>query len=654
MAFVIIVATIHLVCVAIDYRRRGKPFWVWRLVSRSNGQYIVGNQHVLFSACSIITAAVMIGYNLNCYRTFVFRQYLSRAYMWRGLVYLPLVVHGWVSSWANLQAAVLSSQRAANNHVLSPRLANGIYVGVFVILIVPLIVLPVYSAYAWSKFWGMAEELRDILVVGMRKFDQTGIVDYGQLALASSQRVRATEQLDFFIKTQQAVAGIYCFACLMIIAVNIGGLSLLLTLRRQIKFNTRRFSSSVRSGSRGGVSDANGTETATHHISTGPRPSVTGSIASSQPPSSFGQEINQNRRTSTASTLSNGGAAGRKVFFANVGSNGATGHISEEAEDDDATAADGTPAMSSSMTAGEANPLNTAATLQALNGGQENSITIKELKQTADEKAPGAAHMREQAKQILALRKVQWDLIVFVFVVVGLAGMFAGIAIWRAVSANDPRRNWISTECAFFLIPWFYLIVIGVALTGLVWNALRHLARPSSKEVTSVPVNGMHGNGGPAAHGGGIPPDSITGFSSISDDTVSGTGDVVPTVQPARRRSSGFAGGLFTSRSTSGGTAASNAANFTGPPATMAPLDEEEQAIGGRALQTSVSTASSNKKKSPSKKPKRRTSLDDEPAPVQFTRPWGPPGRTTSPSTGGILQSSSVAVPSREVAPDSR
>ena len=44
-------------------------------------------------------------------------------------MYIPMFCHAWISSFANLQAAVLSSQRAAQTHVLTPRLANSLYIG---------------------------------------------------------------------------------------------------------------------------------------------------------------------------------------------------------------------------------------------------------------------------------------------------------------------------------------------------------------------------------------------------------------------------------------------------------------------------------------------------------------------------------------------
>ncbi|KAK4048431.1 hypothetical protein OIV83_004777 [Microbotryomycetes sp. JL201] len=600
MAYVIVVAALHLVCVAVDYRRRGKTFWVWRLVSRSNGQYIVGKYvfNFLLPLRSQAGAQADVGgWHARVYRsvnmTLVLREYVDRAYFWRTLVWLPILVHGWISSWANLQAAVLSSQRAANNHVLSPRLANGLYIGVLIIFVVPLIVLPVYSAFAWVKFWDMALRLRDILVNGMRTFDDTGVTDYGQLALASRQRVSATEQLDFFIK-----------------------------------FNTRRFSSSVRTGSRGVISDF-GPDTA-QQASNNARPSMSGSVASSQPTSASGMH---DRRVSTTSTSS---GLGRKVFFANVGSNAAAaanGNITEETEDEAAACEEVTHGHGSSHDEKDVSNEKDDAALHS--NGPENGLTIKELKQTACESAPGAVHMREQAKQILALRKVQWDLIVFVVAVVSLATMFMGVAIWRAVSASNPRRTWASVECAFFLIPWGYLVGMCFANTSLVYNALRHLSRPSNrKSVTSVGVNGAANGAGVSgsrnvARDHQIPPDSVTGFSSLSDETFSSE-DVCRSGE--RGRSASFAAGAARAAEASrlqhqkqqqqhhqsiASSIPHGTFDLTRAPAIMISSGDE-----GDRTNAKISSSEGKKQKcSPKKSQKRRTSMDDQPA-VEFTQPF--------------------------------
>lgn len=144
-----------------------------------------------------------------------------------------MFVHGWISSWSNLQAAILSSQRAAQAHILSPRLANSLYVGVLVVIIIVVAVLDVYSAWSWVHFWRQVLILRDILVAGQTTWEQTGSAA-ADLAAVDLQMIEVNDHLDFFTKTQVAVSAIYVVASASIVAVNLAGLGLLMTLRKQI------------------------------------------------------------------------------------------------------------------------------------------------------------------------------------------------------------------------------------------------------------------------------------------------------------------------------------------------------------------------------------------------------------------------------------
>jgi hypothetical protein len=47
-------------------------------------------------------------------------------------------------------------------HILSPSLANALYIGGFLVL-VPVIVLDVYSAFAWTKTWDAGLALGGVL-----------------------------------------------------------------------------------------------------------------------------------------------------------------------------------------------------------------------------------------------------------------------------------------------------------------------------------------------------------------------------------------------------------------------------------------------------------------------------------------------------------
>lgn len=104
---------------------------------------------------------MFLGYAINFRRVVILQRYQQRAYFWRCLIWcvrdqvwdfvsecsnpldlyrVPLIIHAWISSWSNLQAAVLSSQKATKRHLLSPRFANSFYIVGLVIILVPVIV----------------------------------------------------------------------------------------------------------------------------------------------------------------------------------------------------------------------------------------------------------------------------------------------------------------------------------------------------------------------------------------------------------------------------------------------------------------------------------------------------------------------------------
>lgn len=92
----------------------------------------------------------------------------------------------------------------------------------------------VVSAFSWARFWSEVLVLRDALVKGINGFAATGKADPADLAGLGPPLEAVREHLHYFEKTQRAVAAVYVVAVAAIIAVNIGGLSLLFTLRRQI------------------------------------------------------------------------------------------------------------------------------------------------------------------------------------------------------------------------------------------------------------------------------------------------------------------------------------------------------------------------------------------------------------------------------------
>ncbi|BGO95339.1 hypothetical protein NBRC10512v2_007142 [Rhodotorula toruloides] len=350
---------------------------------QSNGLHIVGNQHALFAFFSLASCAVLLCYNNNFRRVALLQRFQSRTYFWRSLVWIPLIVHAWISSWSNLQAAILSSQKATKTHILSPKLANGLYIAGFLVLI-PVIVLDVYTAFAWRKTWDAGLVLRTTLT----SLDQARPSNSARAAKAAiaAQFNRVADKLHML----QAVHALYVFTMLIIIGVNLGGLGLLFTLQRQVKFNSH-LSLQIRTSSH--PAHASSTTSAGSSIGTplaSPALGPPSTALLSDPPHPLSPRVNGDQTPPKTNLL-------RHVFFA--------GQTKEKDDSSDTTASRG-----------------------------RNHISVGQLKEAAENTTQAGAATRQQAKQLLALQKVEWDMIVFLAAIVIMATVFLALALWLAIS----------------------------------------------------------------------------------------------------------------------------------------------------------------------------------------------------------------------------
>ncbi|BGP51401.1 hypothetical protein JCM10450v2_007343 [Rhodotorula kratochvilovae] len=429
----IVVSAVYLCAMFVEYRRREKRFWLWKLVTRPNGRYIVGNQHALFAVFSFISCAVFLGYNTNFRRVVILHEYQQRAYFWRSLIWLPLILHAWISSWSNLQAAVLSSQKATKRHLLSPVFANCFYVVGLVVVLVPVIVLDVYSSTAWRNAWNFGLNLRALLLSGIAN----NSTDSPEQALAAIDPLfsKLNDKLGFFLRLIRADHFVYAFAMVAIIGVNLGGLGLLFTLRRQIQFNSRRLSTQIRHSTINAQTSVHGIPV----LSTGPDHSSTSSSPPDSPYPPHPLSPDPNQSGVPQKTLL------RHVFFARQGSE----------------------------------------------GEEEKQMSVSKLKDAAQDKTPAGAVQRQQAKQLLALKKIEWDLVVFLAAIVLMATVFLALALWLAIAPNSVYSSWKTMEVAFFLVPWMYLVSVDASITFLLFNTVRHLLSANSRLAHVVGLGGQ-------------------------------------------------------------------------------------------------------------------------------------------------------------------
>lgn len=83
--------------------REGKKLWLWRLVSRTQGRYILGNAANLWVICCLVNIVLQIAFVSLVYEIYAHDGSQSSIYFWRTLVLIPIVVHGHVATWNMLQ-----------------------------------------------------------------------------------------------------------------------------------------------------------------------------------------------------------------------------------------------------------------------------------------------------------------------------------------------------------------------------------------------------------------------------------------------------------------------------------------------------------------------------------------------------------------------
>lgn len=194
------------------------------------------SQSLLYPSSSLVVMAVIAGYLWDCQATTLHYQYMRTTYYWRTLIYAPLLLQGWLCSFATLQAAILTSQASLDRHTLTPRTANALYASILLIL-VPVVTLDCLSAPKWSNVWQAAQTISGLLARGEAAWQSTGELDGATLLQCLELLGKLELDAATFARYQLAESCMYVVSCSCIVLVNLGGVSLLLLLRRQIRSN---------------------------------------------------------------------------------------------------------------------------------------------------------------------------------------------------------------------------------------------------------------------------------------------------------------------------------------------------------------------------------------------------------------------------------
>lgn len=88
----------------------------------------------------------------------------------------------------------------SNTHLLSPRFANSLYIGGFVAMMVPVLVLDALTALRWNSFWKRIIILYYTLLGGQEDYARTNVIDMSIIRLASREVAVALDKIDHFQK----------------------------------------------------------------------------------------------------------------------------------------------------------------------------------------------------------------------------------------------------------------------------------------------------------------------------------------------------------------------------------------------------------------------------------------------------------------------
>lgn len=409
--FGVVASILYLLTLFLESRTRETSFWFWRFIYRPSGRYLVGNQRTLFALFSLISCGTFIGYFLSFDRIYLEGKDLSEAFVWRSIIWLPIGIHLWVSSWANLQATIIASQTAVGRQLLGPTLATTLYLAGIILGSLSITGLAIACSVYWTRTWYAQEGLEYTLL-------DLAFLHADDLPEVARQRVAPlltvlNSWLGQFTIILQADNALCAAGAVLIIAVNFGGFAVVHALHRQIKFH------------------------------------IIGDIASSQ------KNLSARRRRQSLSIDVGLEAEPREATACRA---------REATVEEGRTTADG-PSDSS--------PSHPHAHFPA--SEMRIDLSSGALRRIALDSSPINSAARQKALRLLELRKVERDVLALLVVIVLMATMCLGIALWIAIAPTSVYRSWTTIEVAYFVVPWMYLCSVDAALTFLLFNSLRHL-----------------------------------------------------------------------------------------------------------------------------------------------------------------------------------
>ncbi|KAM0749879.1 hypothetical protein T439DRAFT_326774 [Meredithblackwellia eburnea MCA 4105] len=216
----------------LDQRRRGAPFWVFRKVKREGGAHLTTNVKIIMPSAAILILFAILGYVVDAYQAFILHGSMGRLGGWRAGLTLPMIWGGWLVTFGGLQAYLLTNTH--KTRILTPRVVNILFFGVGGLLCCGHIAAVTIASVAYNEAFA---ELVQVVAL-MKEREKTWTTDESTTAVLFSLAPQLLVLLKKYHKLEATTSGMFYYVgalALFLFLINIGSLSLLFTVRKQIQ-----------------------------------------------------------------------------------------------------------------------------------------------------------------------------------------------------------------------------------------------------------------------------------------------------------------------------------------------------------------------------------------------------------------------------------
>ncbi|GAA5857530.1 hypothetical protein JCM8547_009324 [Rhodosporidiobolus lusitaniae] len=462
LSFLVFGGFASLALTVVDYRRRGKEFFLWRRVQRERGKYIVGNQQLLEPILTIVSGSIFLSHTIVDWRwAFGHGSYAVVAPI-RLVTWTVLFLQLWIVSWASLQSFIITA--GDNQRIMRwviPLVANTIFIGLGLALTILLLFSLIYASVMSKKLW--------------RSYSEFGQVVYACIPVwpaavdMASQNALATVWSQFFSRARSTLSAmsftviVFAASSAVTVLINLGGIALLVIVRRQIKSNLSNF---VGAGTR--------PEYQLPNLATGGNPT-------SRTARTHEIELEETSNDSSTSRDSHRAGVGGLVLAVTP----ATPVLESQEQ-----------RCSLSPSAGDASlPGSRRSSLGKHAGGETTSTggmsmmsgtgesgrkksrppSRSAVRKMAGNEAGGVA--AAQARNLQQLHRAESDLSITSCSSISTALAFMALSSWVYVILPEASQvSWAEAEIAIFLGSWLYAIIHSLALSAHFWISWRNLA----------------------------------------------------------------------------------------------------------------------------------------------------------------------------------